>query len=155
MQRLFSSTVSRATIVNGLFADSDIAAIASEHGVEREKVVSALCGDEASTAGERLREAVLRMREAAAEIPSGVAFPASLDGSTDGGMELVGLFVNPLMTTAMILDRPVPQIADVARSIDPKLSLAAYASRVFRVLAVQMPQLATPLTNAARALEHA
>lgn len=155
MRRLFTGTVSRATILAALFDDSDIAAIAGEHGVERDNVIRLLDRDESSEAGARLREAVSRMREAAAEIPSGAAFPSSLDASTDGGMELVGLFVNPMMTTAMILGRPAPAIDEVARSIDPRLSLAAYASRVFRVLAVQIPELATPLTNAAQALERA
>lgn len=155
MHRIFAGRVSRTTILRGLFEDSDIAAIAAEHGVEREKLLLAVGLDESSEAGSRLREAVARIRETAAEIPSGSAFPSSLDESTDGGMELVGLFVNPLTTTAMILKRPAPAIEDVTRSIDPKLSLAAYASRVFRVLAVQLPSLAAPLTNAAQALERA
>lgn len=155
LHRLFSGTVSRETILHSLFDDSDVAAIATEHGVEREKLLLAIAQDETSEAGARLREAVLRMREAAVEIPIGAAFPSSLEDSTDGGMELVGLFVNPLTTTAMILNRPAPAIEDVARSIDPGLSLAAYASRVFRVLAVQVPSLATPLSNAAQAFERA
>ncbi len=155
MNRLFEGPVSRTTILSGLLADSDIAAIASEHGVEREALLRAIDLDESSEAGARLREAVWRMREVGAGIPTGAAFPPSLDSSTDGGMELVGLFVNPLMTTAMILSRPAPDMNDVARAIDPRLSLAAYASRVFRVLAVQVPSLATPLSNAAQALERA
>lgn len=155
MHTLFAGAVSRAAILRGLFDDEDVAAIATEHGVSRDALLAAVGGDEASDAGARLREAVSTMRAMAAEIPTGAAFPSSLDRATDGGMELVGLFVNPLMTTAMILNRPAPSMDDVARSIDPKLSLAAYASRVFRVLAVQVPALATPLTNAAQALERA
>lgn len=155
MHRLFAGSVSRAAILSGLFDDEDVAAIATEHGVSRDTLLTAVAGDETSEAGARLREAVATMRATAAEIPTGAAFPSSLASATDGGMELVGLFVNPLMTTAMILNRPAPSMEDVARSIDPKLSLAAYASRVFRVLAVQVPALATPLTNAAQALERA
>lgn len=155
MHRLFEGPVSRKTLLDGLFADSDVAAIASEHGVDREKVLAAIDGNESSDAGAHLREAVGRMRAAAAQIPSGSAFPPSLEAATDGGLELVGLFANPVMTTAMILNRPVPPIEDVARAIDPRLSLASYASRVFRVLAVQLPSLATPLSNAAQALERA
>lgn len=155
MHRLFGGDVSRNTVLAGLFADSDVAAIASEHGVDLAKLQAALHGDESSDAGARLREAVARMRSAAADIPAGNAFPPSLDRCTDGGLELVGLFANPLMTTAMILQRSPPPIDEVARAIDPTLSLAAYASRVFRVLAVQLPSLATPLSNAAQALERA
>lgn len=155
MHALFDGVVSRKTIVDALFADSDVSAIASEHGVDREKLQTAIAGDEASDAGARLRQAVERMRTEAATIPAGAAFPPSLERSTDGGLELVGLFVNPLMTTALILHRPAPPIDEVARAIDPRLSLAAYASRVFRVLAVQLPSIAAPLSNAAQALERA
>ena len=56
---------------------------------------------------------------------------------------------------SMILSAPPPPLEDAARAIDPRLSLAGYASRVFRVLAVQHPALAGPLTNAANALENA
>ena len=155
MHELFQGPVSRRTVLEALFSDSDVSAIASEHGVDREKLLGALADDESSDAGAHLREAVGRMREAAGSIPSGNAFPPSLEAATDGGLELIGLFANPVMTTAMILHRPAPPIEDVARAIDPRLSLASYASRVFRVLAVQMPSLATPLSNAAQALERA
>ena len=155
MHELFQGPVSRRTVLEGLLADSDVSAIASEHGVDRDKLLAALAGDESSEAGGHLREAIGRMRATAATIPSGNAFPPSLDATTDGGLELVGLFANPVMTTAMILNRPTPPIEDVARAIDPRLSLASYASRVFRVLAVQLPTLATPLSNAAQALERA
>ena len=155
MHQVFGGAVSRQSIIAGLFANSDVAAIANEHGVNREKLQAMLQGDESSEAGERLREAVRRMRASGADIPSGNAFPPSLERTTDGGLELVGLFANPAMTTAMILHRGAPPINEVARAIDPTLSLAAYASRVFRVLAVQLPALATPLSNAAQALESA
>lgn len=155
MERLFNGEVSRRVVVDELFEDSDIAAIAGEHGVDPAKLQIAIAGDESSTAGAQLREAVVRMRAEAGSIPAGTAFPPSLDRATDGGLELVGLFVNPLTTTAMILNRPAPPIEEVARAIDPRLSLAAYASRVFRVLAVQVPQLGEALSNAAQALEHA
>ncbi|HET9031011.1 MAG TPA: hypothetical protein VFN49_12630, partial [Candidatus Aquilonibacter sp.] len=74
---------------------------------------------------------------------------------SDGALEFIGLYVNPLATTAMILNTAPPPLDDAARAIDPALSLAAFASRVFRVLAVQHPPLAEALTNAASALERA
>lgn len=155
MHDLFGGAISRAVIVERLFGNSDIAAIAAEHGVERGALLAAMAGDEASAAGERLRSAVVRMRADAQDVPRGNAFPERLDEVTDGALELIGLFVNPLATTAMILNTPPPALDDAARAIDPRLSLATYASRVFRVLAVQRPALAQPLTNAANALERA
>ncbi|MBV8638907.1 MAG: hypothetical protein JO322_12560 [Candidatus Eremiobacteraeota bacterium] len=155
MQDLFGSTVSRASILERLFANSDIAAIAGEHGVERDNLLTAVNNDESSSAGSRLRTAVSKMREGTTEVPRGNAFPPDLDRTTDGGLELIGLFVNPLATTSMILNTAPPPLDDAARAIDPRLSLAAYASRVFRVLAVQHPPLAEALTNAANALERA
>ncbi len=156
MQRLFTGgEVSRRSILTALFANADVAAIANEHGVERGALLAAAAEHEASPAGARLRDAVARMREGAPAMPSGAAFPPDLAAATDGGLEFVGLFVNPMMTTALILQREMPS-ADVAgRAIDPRLSLAAYASRIFRVLAVELPALATPLSNAAAALERA
>jgi len=124
MHRLFSGEVSRKTILDGLLSDSDIAAIASEHGVDREKLHTAFKGDESSEAGARLRQAVSLMRSDARTIPSGNAFPPSLELATDGGLELIGLFANPLMTTSMILHRPAPPIEDVARAIDPRARAA-------------------------------
>ncbi len=156
MQRLFAAgPVSRASIVSGLFDDADVAAIASEHGVRREALVRAASEDEGSEAGARMREAVARMRSGAPALPSGAAFPPELERATDGGLELVGLFVNPMMTAALILKTPMPPLEQAGRAIDPLLSLAAYASRVFRVLAVEHPDLSTPLSNAAAALERA
>lgn len=155
MHDLFGGTVSRRVLIEGLFGNSDIAAIASEHGVERANLLAAVDGNEASPAGERLRYAVSRMREAAQDVPRGNAFPERLDEVTDGALELIGLFVNPLATTAMILNAAPPPLDEAAQAIDPNLSLAAYASRVFRVLAVQHPPLAAALTNAANALERA
>lgn len=156
MQHLFAhGDVSRRSILDGLFADADIAAIANEHGVTRESMLAAIDGHEASTAGARMREAVARMREGAPAMPSGAAFPPELDRATDGGLEFVGLFVNPMMTTALILNTAMPPAEVAGRAIDPRLSLASYASRIFRVLAVEHPPLATPLSNAAAALEHA
>jgi hypothetical protein len=155
MQDLFGGRVSRRALLERLFANSDIAAIAGEHGVTRDTVLSEVDGDESSLAGSRLRAAVSQMREAASDVPSGNAFPPDLAGTTDGALELIGLFVNPLATTSMILNTEPPALDDAARAIDPRLSLAAYASRVFRVLAVQHPELADALTNAANALERA
>ena len=155
MHDLFGGPVSRRTVLERVFANSDIAAIAGEHGVQRDALLASLAGNESSDAGSRLRLAVNKMREATTELPHGTAFPPELDKATDGGLELVGLFVNPLATTAMILNSPQPPLDDAARAIDPRLSLAVYASRVFRVLAVQHPQLAQALTNAANALERA
>ncbi len=155
MQDLFGGSVSRTTVVERLFADSDIAAIAAEHGVERENVLTALARDESSAAGSRLRIAVEAMRRGSTEVPRGNAFPKDLSRVTDGGLELIGLFVNPLATTSMILNAAPPALDEAARAIDPRLSLAAFASRVFRVLAVQHPPLAHALTNAANALERA
>ena len=155
MHDLFGGPVSRRSVLERIFGNSDIAAIAGEHGVQRDALLASLAGHESSDAGSRLRLAVRKMREATSELPRGTAFPPDLDNATDGGLELVGLFVNPLATTAMILNSPPPALEDAARAIDPRLSLAVYASRVFRVLAVQHPQLAQALTNAANALEHA
>ena len=155
MHDLFQGDDSRRTVVEGLFADSDIAAISTEHGVDVNALLAAIDGDEESEAGERLRVAVKHLRSQAADLPAGNAFPPALDRATNGGLELVGLFANPLMTTALILRRTPPAIDEVARAIDPRLSLASYASRVFRVLAVQLPSLASPLSNAAQALERA
>lgn len=155
MHDLFGGPVSRRNVVQRIFANSDIAAIAAEHGVERDALLASLGENESSAAGERLRLAVSKMREGTTEVPQGTAFPPELDNATDGGLELIGLFVNPLATTAMILNTPPPALDDAARAIDPRLSLALYASRVFRVLAVQHPALAQPLTNAANALERA
>ena len=155
MQDLFGDTVSRTGIVERLFANSDIAAIAAEHGVERDRLSAAIGDDESSVAGSRLRTAVSKMREGTTEVPRGNAFPPDLDRVTDGGLELIGLFVNPLGTTSIILNTAPPSLDDTARAIDPQLSLAAYASRVFRVLAVQHPPLSEALTNAANALERA
>ncbi len=155
MQDLFGGPVSRTTVLERLFANSDIAAISAEHGVDRENLFAAVAGDESSPAGSRLRVAVSAMREGATDVPRGNAFPPDLDRVSDGGLELIGLFVNPLATTSMILNTPPPALDDTARAIDPRLSLAAYASRVFRVMAVQHPPLAEALTNAANALERA
>ncbi len=155
MHDLFGGPVSRRTVVERIFSNSDIAAIAGEHGVQREALLASLSGDESSSAGSRLRLAVSKMREGTTEVPRGTAFPPELDNATDGGLELIGLFVNPLATTAMILNSAPPALDDAARAIDPRLSLAIYASRVFRVLAVQHPPLTQPLTNAANALERA
>ncbi len=154
MQQVFEGAVSRAEIVRALFTNSDIAAIASEHGVDRDALVAAVSRDESSIPGAYLRDALIRMR-ASAGIPRGTAFPERLERATDGGLELIGLHVNPLMTTALILGRPIPPLRDAARAIDPSLSLAAYASRIFRVLAVQHPPFAIALSNAAAALERA
>lgn len=155
MQDLFGGPVSRRTLLERLFANSDIAAIAAEHGVGKDELFAVLAGDETSDAGSRLRQAVSKMREATTELPRGNAFPPDLDSATDGALELIGLFVNPLATTSMILNTSPPALEDAARAIDPRLSLASYASRVFRVLAVQHPRLADALTNAANALERA
>lgn len=156
MQRLFAAgEVSRGTIVAALFDDADVAAIANEHGVTRDGLLAAVGSHEASAAGARLREAVARMREGAPAMPSGLAFPPHLERATDGGLELVGLFVNPMMTTSLILGSAMPPAEVAARAIDPRLSLAAYASRVFRVLAVELPASSTALSNAAAALERA
>jgi hypothetical protein len=155
MHDLFGKPVSRRAIVEALYDNSDIAAIATEHGVSRSVLLEAIGGDENSDAGGRLRFAVSRMREASAHVPRGSAFPERLDTATDAALELIGLFVNPLATTAMILNTPPPPLDDAARAIDPELSLAAYASRVFRVLAVQHPPIADALSNAASALERA
>lgn len=154
MHDLFGGPISRRTIVDRLFGHSDIAAIASEHGVDRSALLEVLGSDESSSAGERLRLAVSRMRSVEGA-PRGNAFPERLEHVTDGALELIGLFVNPLVTTSMILRTTPPPLEDAARAIDPRLGLATYASRVFRVLAVQHPPLATPLTNAANALESA
>jgi hypothetical protein len=155
MQDLFGGPVSRRAVVERLFADSDIAAIAGEHGVARDALLATVGLDEASAAGSRLRQAVSQMRQAATDVPRGAAFPPDLDRATDGGLELVGLFVNPLATTSLILNTAPPSLEEAARAIDPRLSLAVYASRVFRVLAVEHPALSEALTNAANALERA
>ena len=156
MQRLFSAgEVSRRSILAALFEDADIAAIANEHGVTCEGLLAAVAGHEESQAGARMREAISRMREGAPAMPRGAAFPSALDDATDGGLEFVGFFVNPMMTTALILETAMPSPEAAGRAIDPRLSLAAYASRIFRVLAVEQPPLSTPLSNAAAALEHA
>ena len=155
MQDLFGSPVSRHNLLEQLFANSDVAAIAGEHGVGKDVLLAAVGGDEASPAGSRLRQAVSKMRETTTEVPRGNAFPPDLDNATDGALELIGLFVNPLATTSMILNTAPPELEESARAIDPRLSLASYASRVFRVLAVQHPSLADALTNAANALERA
>lgn len=155
MQDLFGGPVSRRTILERLFANSDIAAIAGEHGVARDALLTAIGPEESSAVGSRLRLAVSKMREATTEVPRGNAFPPDLGAATDGGLELIGLFVNPLATTSMLLNTAPPALDEAASAIDPRLSLAAYASRVFRVLAVQHPPLAEALTNAANALERA
>ena len=155
MNDLFGGPVSRHTLVDRLFGNSDISAIASEHGVARAELLASIGENEVSDAGGRLRSAVLRMREGAPHVPHGNAFPEDLGRVTDGALELIGLFVNPLTTTSMILATPPPSLDDAARAIDPRLSLALYASRVFRVLAVQHPPFAEALTNAANALERA
>jgi hypothetical protein len=155
MQGLFGEPISRRSVLERLFANSDIAAIAGEHGVARENLLDAIGADESSEAGSRLRLAVSKMREAATQVPQGNAFPPDLNRASDGALELIGLFVNPLATTSMILNTAPPALEDAARAIDPHLSLAAYTSRVFRVLAVQHPPLADALTNAANALERA
>lgn len=154
MLALFDGQMTRRTIVERLFSNSDVAAIASEHGADREQILRTLDGADASDAGARLRLAVETMRSTGAA-PVGKAFPERLDMATDGALELIGLFVNPMMTTAMILGTPAPSFEEAGRAIDPQLSLAHYASRVFRVLAVQHPELAPALTNAAGALERA
>lgn len=155
MLALFGADVSRRAIVDGLFGHSDIAAIAAEHGVDRGLLLAEIANQEGSEAGARLREAVTRMRHATDAVPKGAAFPTRLERATDGALELIGLYVNPLMTTSLILHTQPPALEEVARSIDARLSLARYASRVFRVLAVQHPKLAEPLSNAAGALERA
>jgi hypothetical protein len=154
MQGLFEGTLTRGSIVEQLFGHSDIAAIAAEHGADRDRLLRAIGANEESPAGARLRKAVEVMRSTGVA-PAGHAFPAQLDRASDGALELIGLFVNPLMTTAMILGAPPPSLEDAGRAIDPNLSLARYASRVFRVLAVQHPELERQLTNAAAALEAA
>ncbi len=154
MHDIFGTPLSRRTLVEQLFGNSDIKAIATEHGADCQRIVKAIGLNEDSEPGRRLREAVLRMR-AAGISAHGKAFPEDLERVTDGALELLGLFVNPLMTTAMILGTAPPPLEETGRAIDPNLSLARYASRVFRVLAVQHPELEAPLTNAAAALERA
>ncbi|HET9030867.1 MAG TPA: hypothetical protein VFN49_11905, partial [Candidatus Aquilonibacter sp.] len=126
MHSLFGKPISRKTLVRGLFGDSDIAAIATEHGVHRDALLEAITAEE-SPAGARLRAAVTRMRAAAAHVPHGNAFPENLDDVSDGALEFIGLYVNPLATTAMILNTAPPPLDDAARAIDPALSLAAFA----------------------------
>ena len=58
MHELFQGPVSRKTVLEALFSDSDVSAIASEHGVDREKLLEALADNESSDAGAHLREAV-------------------------------------------------------------------------------------------------
>jgi hypothetical protein len=155
MHDLFGKPLTRRGLVEGLFGNQDIAAIASEHGVDCAGLLALIGNAEASEAGSRLRTAVVRMREATQGVPQGNAFPERLDEVSDGALELIGLYVNPLATTAMIVNAQPPSFDDAARAIDPKLSLASYASRVFRVLAVQHPAFQDRLTNAANALERA